>query len=50
MVVEGRRRGFLDTGRLTHTELPAELHHRLVWWVAAAIREQLSGAETGRLA
>ncbi|THD35174.1 MAG: DUF2336 domain-containing protein [Sphingomonas sp.] len=48
MTAEGRRRTFLDTGRLTHTELPAELHHRLVWWVAAAIREQLTGAEADR--
>jgi len=48
MAAEGRRRGFIDTGRLTHTELPAELHHRLVWWVAAAVREQLSGADADR--
>lgn len=25
-------------GAATRTELPAELHHRLVWWVAAALR------------
>lgn len=41
MATESRRQGFLDTNRLTQTELPAEVHHRLVWWVAAAIREQL---------
>lgn len=48
MTAEGRRRGFLDSGRLIQTELPADLHHRLVWWVAAAIREQLTGAEADR--
>lgn len=41
MATESRRQGFLDTNRLTQTELPAEVHHRLVWWVAAAIREQI---------
>jgi hypothetical protein len=49
MAAEGRRRAFLDTGRLSHTELPAELHHRLVWWVAAAIREQLADGDAGRV-
>lgn len=43
MAADARRRGFLDDHRLTATELPAELHHRLVWWVAAAIRDQLAG-------
>jgi hypothetical protein len=45
MAVDSRRRGFLDTNRLSQTELPAELHHRLVWWVAAAIREQQGASE-----
>ncbi len=49
MAAEGRRRGFLDTGRLSHTELPAELHYRLVWWVAAAIDEQLADATASRV-
>lgn len=49
MAAEGRRRTFLDTGRLANTELPAELHHRLVWWVAAAIHEQLADAAAGRV-
>ncbi|MEO5494684.1 MAG: hypothetical protein ABIR08_11755 [Sphingomonas sp.] len=49
MAAEGRRRGFLDTGRLSQTELPAELHHRLIWWVAAAIHEQLVDSEAGRV-
>lgn len=41
MAADGRRRAFLDTNRLTQSELPAEVHHRLVWWITAAIREQL---------
>ena len=49
MAAEGRRRGFLDTGRLSHTELPAELHYRLVWWVAAAIDEQLADGAASRV-
>jgi len=49
MTAQGRRRGFLDTGRLSHTELPAELHHRLVWWVAAAIHEQLADGDAARV-
>ena len=44
MSAESRRRAFLDSNRMSQTELPAELHHRLVWWVAAAIREQGEGA------
>ncbi|WP_413061236.1 DUF2336 domain-containing protein [Sphingomonas carotinifaciens] len=37
LAAESRRRTALDeaTGR---SDLPAELHHRLVWWVAAAVR------------
>jgi len=49
MAAEGRRRAFLDTGRLSDTELPAELHHRLVWWVAAALHEQLADKDAGRV-
>lgn len=45
MSAESRRRAFLDNNRMSQTELPAELHHRLVWWVAAAIREQVTGAD-----
>ncbi|MES2095791.1 MAG: DUF2336 domain-containing protein [Pseudomonadota bacterium] len=48
MAAESRRRTFLDTYRATQTELPAELHHRLVWWVAAAIREQVTGLNADR--
>ncbi len=48
MTAESRRRGLADTSRLNQTELPAELHHRLVWWVAAAIREQLGTSAADR--
>ncbi len=37
LIAESRRRATPDTG-LVQTELPAELHHRLAWWVAAALR------------
>ncbi|MFC3581231.1 DUF2336 domain-containing protein [Sphingomonas hylomeconis] len=36
---EGRRHGLLDG--VAQSDLPAELHHRLVWWVAAALRERI---------
>lgn len=49
MAAEGRRRGLTDSNRLDRTELPAELHHRLVWWVAAAIREQLGPSTADRM-
>jgi hypothetical protein len=35
---EGRRRGLIEGA--AQTDLPAELHHRLLWWVAAALRER----------
>jgi hypothetical protein len=40
LIAESRRRTSPDAGQLTQTDLPAELHHRLVWWVAAALRER----------
>jgi hypothetical protein len=49
MAAESRRRGLIDSNRLERTELPAELHHRLVWWVAAAIREQLGPSNADRM-
>ena len=39
LAAENRRRGNGGTG----TDLPAELHHKLVWWVAAALREPHAG-------
>lgn len=49
MAAESRRRGLVDSHRLERTELPAELQHRLVWWVAAAIREQLGPSVADRI-
>jgi len=43
LIAESRRRTSPDTGQY-QTELPAELHHRLVWWTAAALRERVEGA------
>jgi hypothetical protein len=37
-------------GQLAQTELPAELHHRLVWWVAAALRERVAETYEGSIA
>jgi hypothetical protein len=44
LLAESRRRGVPEAGPLTQTDLPAELHHRLVWWVAAVLR---AGCEAG---
>lgn len=35
---ESRRRSANEAGTIAGSDLPAELHHRLVWWIAAAIR------------
>lgn len=40
LVADNRRRAADGGGR---TDLPAELHHKLVWWVAAALREPHAG-------
>ncbi|MES2753894.1 MAG: DUF2336 domain-containing protein [Pseudomonadota bacterium] len=39
LAADNRRRGEVPTG----TDLPAELHHKLVWWVAAALRTPHAG-------
>ncbi|TXC70079.1 DUF2336 domain-containing protein [Sphingomonas ginsenosidivorax] len=39
LAAESRRRTANETDAIARSELPAELHHRLVWWIAAAIRE-----------
>ncbi|MEN2791776.1 DUF2336 domain-containing protein [Sphingomonas oligophenolica] len=41
IAAESRRRGEADAPP-SRTDLPAELHHRLVWWVAAALRERFA--------
>ena len=38
LVQENRRADANDDGTALASDLPAELHHRLVWWVAAAVR------------
>lgn len=40
MVAFSRRDGTLGNDIAASTDLPAELHHRLVWWVAAALGEE----------
>lgn len=49
MMAESRRRAGGEGLPLAQTELPASLHHRIVWWVAAALRAQF-GAEGGEAA
>lgn len=38
LIAESRRQGVPVRGPMVQTDLPAELHYRLVWWVAAALR------------
>ena len=42
LAAESRRRLRPEAGQAARTDLPAELHHRLAWWVAAALREGLA--------
>lgn len=42
LAAEARRRAMQDNGPTHQTDLPADLHHRLVWWVAAALREHFN--------
>lgn len=44
-IAEGRRRSGADSGRFAQAELPAALHRRLVWAVAAVLRERCRIAE-----
>lgn len=39
LIAESRRNDRFDEPVLAHSELPAPLHERLVWWVAAALRD-----------
>ncbi len=41
LAAESRRRAANENGTAVGTDLPAELHHRLVWWIAAAVRTGL---------
>jgi hypothetical protein len=38
LAADARRRATIEPGSAPRGDLPAELHHRLVWWTAAAIR------------
>jgi len=46
LATESRRRTANEDGTVAGSELPAELHHRLLWWIAAAIREGLADGDT----
>ena len=50
LAAESRRRVAIEQGLAGGSELPAELHHRLVWWIAATIRneQQTNTRETDR--
>lgn len=39
LAADGRRRSAQELGAPEAGDLPAELQHRLIWWVAAAIRD-----------
>lgn len=40
LAAEARRRSAAERGGVASGMLPAELHHQLIWWVAASIREE----------
>ncbi|MEN2786659.1 DUF2336 domain-containing protein [Sphingomonas qilianensis] len=46
-VAENRRRAIRDGGMAS--DLPAELHHRLVWWITAALRQRLDDVDDAAL-
>ncbi|WP_267381006.1 MULTISPECIES: DUF2336 domain-containing protein [unclassified Sphingomonas] len=50
LAAQSRRRSANIGGTVAPNELPAELHHRLVWWVAAALRSDDDGAVDHALA
>jgi hypothetical protein len=39
LAADARRRAAAEQGGVPANVLPAELHHQLIWWVAASIRE-----------
>lgn len=50
LIAESRRHFLFEEPVLARTDLPADLQYRLVWWVAAALREYLTrqhGADHG---
>lgn len=44
LAAESRRRLPASPGQPVSSELPAEVHHRLVWWITAALRERFVSA------
>lgn len=49
LIAESRRRSLPEAGPLPQTDLPAELHHKLVWWVAAALRMNVAAEQVATL-
>lgn len=49
LIAESRRRSLPEAGPLPQTDLPAELHHKLVWWVAAALRLRVAAEDIATL-
>jgi len=49
LIAESRRRALADNGTLQQTDLPAELHHKLVWWTSAVLRERMADIAAGPL-
>lgn len=49
LIAESRRRSLPEAGPLPQTDLPAELHHKLVWWVAAALRMCVAAGDAASL-
>lgn len=47
---ESRRRLPAPPGQPVASELPAELHHRLVWWIAAVLRERFGAVASNAVA
>lgn len=41
LAADARRRAGIEPHAAMRSDLPAELHHRLVWWAAAAVRQSL---------
>ncbi len=50
MIGESQRRGVAESGALVGTGLPAGLHARLLWWVAAALRERAAAVAPDQIA
>lgn len=49
MAADARRRASTEAGGSPRSDLPAELHHRLVWWAAAALRNHMPAPPSATL-